>query len=363
MIYEPAPEGAGPAPSSGQEYFPVSLPSALTLIERLRYRSLWKNLRGEFKGELDRLEEGLRKAVQGAAAPLPEAALGLLGAGGKRVRPLLAWLSAAVVGARPALADPIALAAELTHAATLLHDDVLDDAAQRRGVPAARILHGNRISVLAGDFLLTRALESVLPLRSEEILGSYTACLRQMVEGEVIQQNERFKADVDESVYRDIIARKTAALFAWAAKAGALAGGADAVAAQALERFGLGMGSAFQILDDLLDWVGEGTLVGKAVRGDLKEGKPSLAVIYGCQESKDVRSWFEAHLRPDAPAPAEEEISRLAGQLTTCGALARVREALQVETARAVSALDALADTPQRSRLSRFAGLLLAREK
>lgn len=341
----------------------MALPKALSLTERLRYRSLWKNLRSEFRTELARHEAQLQESAKGARAPIPEAALQLIGAGGKRVRPLLAWLSCSAVDARSELADPVALAAELTHAATLLHDDVIDDGAQRRGVPAARILLGNRISILAGDYLLTRALEAVLRSRSEVVLMGYRWMLQTMVEGEVLQQAHLFDPGVSEETYREIIAMKTAALFEWSAEAGAQVAGADEKSIRALAAFGRGSGMAFQILDDWLDWVGEGTIVGKAVRSDLKEGKPSLAVIYGSQESPAVRSWFEEHLRPDAPVPSEEEVARLAGELASCGALGRVREALEKETAAALNELEVLPATAARGRLVRFAQLLLARDR
>ncbi|MEW6776824.1 MAG: polyprenyl synthetase family protein [Bdellovibrionota bacterium] len=341
----------------------MSLPNALSLTERLRYRSLWKNLRSDFEGELERLETGLRESAKGSRAPVPQAALQLIEAGGKRVRPLLAWLCCSAIGARAQYADPIALAAELTHTATLLHDDVIDDAAQRRGMPAPRILHGNRISVLAGDFLLTRAMEAALKTSREEILRSYNRCLQDMVEGEVVQEEWLFRPDVPEAIYRQIVDCKTAALFAWAAEAGAVMGGADEKTAKALRAFGRGAGVAFQILDDWLDWVGEGAHVGKAVRSDLKEGKPSLAVIYACEMSPAARKWFEANVRRDAPPPSEEEIARLAGELVQCGALDRVRTALETETAAAIASLEALSDTAARARLVRFAKLLLARDK
>lgn len=341
----------------------MALPKAMTLTERLRYRSLWKRLRGEFSGELARLEDALRENCAGIRRPLPEAARQLIDSGGKRVRPLLAWLSASALGARPELADPVALAAELTHAATLLHDDVLDEGVTRRGVPAARVLHGNRIAILAGDFLLTRALEAVRVGGESQVMGDYLGALQHMVEGEVLQQQSRFDLGVTEETYREIVSLKTAALFAWSARAGGALAGGDGATVDALERFGRRIGSAFQILDDWLDWVGEGAVVGKAVRSDLREGKPSLAVIYGCEMSEPVRRWFTDHLREDAPYPDEKEVARLAGELASCGALARVREALESETAAALAELEVLPDSLARSQLARFARLLVARDR
>lgn len=340
----------------------MALPKAMTLTERLRYRSLWKNLRGEFSDELSRLETNLSESCRGAHAPLPEAALQLIEAGGKRVRPLLAWLSCTAIGADAKVADPVALAAELTHAATLLHDDVLDEGEVRRGKEATRILHGNRISILAGDLLLTRALGAVFSTENFDICHTYQHMLQRMVEGEVLQQEHRFDLSTNEEVYEKIVELKTAALFGWSARAGAMAAGGDEATVNALEKFGHASGIAFQVLDDWLDWVGEGTLVGKAVLSDLKEGKPSLAVIYGCRMSDEVARWFESHLKDDRPPPSDKEVGRLAGMLADCGALAKVRERLETETYGAIQELEVLPATPARDRLVRFARLLLARD-
>jgi octaprenyl-diphosphate synthase len=348
---------------ASQQEATVAIANAMTLTERLRHRSLWKTLRSEFASDLVRLEEQLRASAMDSRAPVPDAVLNLLQAGGKRVRPLLAWLACNAVGARSELADPVAVAAELTHAATLLHDDVLDEGEQRRGVPASRILYGNRISILGGDFLLTRVLEALLRTGDQSLMHSYRIMLQKAVEGEVIQHESRFDVNVSEAVYREIVELKTAALFTWTAEAGAVIGGADPQTTAALAAFGRGMGIAFQILDDWLDWVGEGSIVGKAVRSDLKEGKPSLAVIYGCQMEPEIRAWFRTHVRDDAPEPGADEIARLAGKLAACGAIGRVRRKLEEETAAAVRRLEILPSTAARDRLVRFAQLLVARDR
>jgi octaprenyl-diphosphate synthase len=320
----------------------------------------WEDVHREYRSELAVLQEGLRTAAQGSA--VSSAVTHLLGAGGKRVRPLLSWLCAQAVGGSAAEVAPIALASELLHGATLLHDDVLDDAAQRRGVPAARILFGNRLSILAGDLLMTRALEIVAGLARPALVVSFSRCLADLVEGEVLQDEHCFRADVGETVYRRIVELKTASLFGWTAEAATEVAGADHRTVAAFGRFGRGIGAAFQMLDDWLDWRGQPALVGKAVRADLKEGKPSLAVIYGVQTSARVRAWLRDHLRADAPAPTDEAVNDLGAELAQCGALERVREVVGAEVTRAVTALPRTAAPAAADRLALFAELLVGRD-
>ncbi|PYQ17790.1 MAG: octaprenyl-diphosphate synthase, partial [Acidobacteria bacterium] len=203
----------------------------------------WDEVQAAYRTELDRLHEGLRASVEGT--PLCPVAMQLIAAGGKRVRPLLGWISCAAVGGDTERVAGVALASELSHAATLLHDDVLDDSAERRGVPAARILYGNQLSVLAGDFLLSRALEVVARTHSQPLLLAYCHCLEELICGEVMQHENCFRADVTEAVYRRIIELKTASLFAWTAQGAARLAGADEELSAAFERFGRGLGLAF----------------------------------------------------------------------------------------------------------------------
>src|SRR5512143_1551078 len=176
--------------------------------------------------ELQALESELSRATDDAEATLQAAARHLVAAGGKRIRPTVARLSCGACGGPMSAAVPFGVAAELTHSATLLHDDVIDDGPMRRGQPASRILWGNAVSVLSGDWLLTRALEIVAaqPARSAA-LPALLSTMRRLVEGEVLQLSLRGSFEATDQDYFDVVRGKTASLFGWSAAAGAWAAG------------------------------------------------------------------------------------------------------------------------------------------
>ncbi|MGA7122022.1 MAG: polyprenyl synthetase family protein, partial [Polyangiaceae bacterium] len=225
------------------------------------------------------VESELARLVREGASPATDSATHLLEAGGKRVRPLTVLLSAACFGPVPAVARELAVVSELIHLATLLHDDVIDDGQERRGREAPRRLWGNAVSVLAGDLLLTHALERTAAAAVPGVLTDLFATLRRLVDGEVVQLRGRRRLDVGEDVYFRIVHDKTAALFIWAARAGATVAAAPAEAAQALGEFGAHVGVAFQLVDDVLDYDGDPRVTGKALLVDLAEGKLTLPLI------------------------------------------------------------------------------------
>ena len=195
----------------------------------------------------------LARMTRAGLAPATDSAVHLLEAGGKRVRPLTVLLSAACFGAPPVAARDLAVVAELVHLATLLHDDVIDEGQERRGRPTPRRIWGNAVSVLAGDLLLTHALERTATVAPKPVLLDLFATLRRLVDGEVVQLRGRMHLDPREDVYFQIVRDKTASLFAWAARARAAIAGAPADAAAALGEFGAHVGVAFQLVDDVLD--------------------------------------------------------------------------------------------------------------
>jgi octaprenyl-diphosphate synthase len=221
----------------------------------------------------------LARATKEGRSPATDSASHLLSAGGKRVRPLTVLLSAACFGDIQPAARELAVVAELVHLATLLHDDVIDDGQERRGTPTSRRLWGNAVSVLAGDLLLTHALERTSATAQPEVLSDLFATLRALVDGEVVQLRGRTALEVSEAAYFQIVRDKTASLFAWAARAGARAAAAPREAVTALGEFGAHLGVAFQLVDDVLDYAGSPKETGKAVHADLREGKLTLPLI------------------------------------------------------------------------------------
>lgn len=251
----------------------------------------------------------------------------LLEAGGKRLRPLLTLLSARCVGGDEAEAVPCAVAAELVHNATLLHDDVIDDGDVRRSRPAARLVYGNTLSVLAGDLLMVTALReterSGPPGASAELLQAVT----DMLEGEVLQLRHRNRFTMDRATYERIITLKTAALFTWCTRAGASAGGGGTAEISALGQFGHHVGIAFQLRDDMLDLVGDPHRTGKPLGADLGEGKLTLPVLVALERQPALLNDVRAMVGQGG-AHAAERLARVKECLRATGSLAECHQKL-----------------------------------
>src|SRR5512143_2773883 len=261
--------------------------------------------------ELAELERQLVASTDDAEKTLQAAARHLVAAGGKRIRPLVSLLACGACGGELASAVPFGVAAELTHSATLLHDDVIDDGPMRRGQPASRILWGNAVSVLSGDWLLTRALEIVAaqPARSAA-LPALLSTMRRLVEGEVLQLSLRGSFEATEQDYFDVVRGKTASLFGWSAAAGAWAAGVRGEVPEALAEFGEEIGMAFQLVDDALDYAADPELLGKRLGQDFNEGKATLPLIRAFQREPALRQRLSALAdgREDGAAVAQDVI-------------------------------------------------------
>ncbi|HEY8040679.1 MAG TPA: polyprenyl synthetase family protein [Polyangiaceae bacterium] len=302
------------------------------------------------------VDRELTRLTRDGLSPATDSAAHLLEAGGKRVRPLTVLLSAACFGPVPAAARDLAVVAEMIHLATLLHDDVVDDGHERRGRTTPRRIWGNAVSVLAGDLLLTHALERTAAAAPGGVLADLFATLRRLVDGEVVQLRGRARLDVREEVYFRIVHDKTASLFAWAARAGAAAAGAPAEAVSALGEFGARVGVAFQLVDDVLDYDGDPRATGKALLGDLLEGKLTLPLI----RTLDARPELAADL--DAVRASDRRAAvRVAEAVRASGACDGVRALAREETARALAALAAVPPCVARDLLASIASELSSR--
>jgi octaprenyl-diphosphate synthase len=239
---------------------------------------------GALLGEtLSALETAVVRATAGPE-PLDRAAQNLVTAGGKRVRPMTTLLTAAACGADPARALPFATAAELVHSATLLHDDVIDEGEERRGRPASRVVFGNLVSVLAGDLLLTRAIELVDAAAVPGVMRDLLGTLHALIGGEVAQMQARHREDLGTAGYLEIVQGKTASLFGFSCRAGARAAGLSGERVAGVGRFGENVGIAFQVIDDVLDLDGDPERVGKRLGADLAEGKTTLPLAFALAE-------------------------------------------------------------------------------
>ncbi len=289
------------------------------------------------------VDESLRKAVRDGLTPATDSAAHLLEGGGKRIRPLALLLSSACFAKTSDVVRELAVVAELVHLATLLHDDVVDDGHERRGRVTSRVLWGNAVSVLAGDLLLTHALERTRAVASGAVLEELLSTLRRLVDGEIVQLRGRTRLDVQRATYLQIVRDKTASLFVWASRAGATVAGAKPREIEALGAFGEHVGLAFQLVDDTLDYAGDPRSTGKALHADLGEGKITLPLIIALERDPGLLPLLQAAREGDARG-----MERLAEGVRETDACEAVRGLAAEETHLALQALGAL--PPSRAR-------------
>jgi octaprenyl-diphosphate synthase len=262
----------------------------------------------------------------------------IIGAGGKRLRPALLLLVAGALGDRSAHRYELAAVIEFIHTATLLHDDVVDESDLRRGRQTANALFGNAASVLVGDFLYSRSFQMMVGVGKMRVMEILSEATNIISEGEVLQLLNMHDADVDEARYMQVIRYKTAKLFEAAAQLGAVLSGSDARTEEAAAEFGRRIGTAFQIMDDWLDYTGTAESMGKNAGDDLREGKPTLPLI-----------WLIEHGTPAEAALAREAIEQggttrfdeIFRAITRSGALDHTLECAKMEAQAAADAISA----------------------
>lgn len=316
------------------------------------------------RAELREFEHELRTVPDGARA-VQRAAHHLLDLGGKHLRPMCVVLASKVGGGFGPDARQLALAVELVHTATLLHDDVVDVADARRGQPTARTLWGNAASIFAGDWLLVEALRRIRGAGDLALLDRMLAIIEEMILAESLQLERRGKITGEVADYFRVCEGKTAALFRWAMLAGARAGGCAPEHAAALERFGHELGVAFQVIDDCLDFEGDFTVTGKALFADLREGKLTYPVLLGLERDPALAALVgEAIARADDGAA--EQVGRhraIAERIHACGALADARRAAAERIGKAVASLAGVPDGPGKAALITVAEATATRER
>ena len=242
-------------------------------------RDALSDLQHHFSADLAKVEIAISHHMSSAAALIPEIGEHIIGAGGKRLRPLLTLSAAALSGYKGENHVTLATAVEYMHTATLLHDDVVDDSDMRRGKPTARKVWGNQASVLVGDFLLGQAFRMMVSARSLESLDILSGAAAVIAEGEVMQLAALQNTHMSEDHYLAIIDAKTAALFSAAAEVGGVIADAGTPEIEALKSYGRNLGIAFQLIDDALDYGGVGQVLGKNTGEDFREGKVTLPII------------------------------------------------------------------------------------
>jgi len=288
---------------------------------------------------------------------ITEAVRRMLAAGGKRLRPRLTLLAAEANGADPRDHLPLASYMELIHVATLIHDDVVDRAQTRRGVNATAVDFGNRVSVLAGDYLFAWIFRNVTANYPAPIPHILSATLAEITDGEVLQLRAVRDLGLSEAAYVEIVMKKTAALFAASAECGAIMAGGSALRVKALRDFGLYYGIAFQMLDDLLDVTSNEADLGKPVGNDLREQKVTLPILLAVEGRADLRERFARYYAGDEGAE-DGQIPELVDAIVSAGALSRSAERIDGYLERAKQSLVPLGNTQARANLNKLADTL-----
>src|SRR5262245_10818323 len=270
--------------------------------------------------EIRLVNERILQSMQSPVALIPQLAGHIIAAGGKRLRPLLTLASAKLCGYRGDRHVSLAACVEFIHTATLLHDDVVDESDLRRGLATANALWGNKASVLVGDFLFSRAFQLMVAdgsLRVLEILSNASAII---AEGEVLQLQTSNDTSTSEQAYLDVICAKTAALFAAACRIGAVVADRPKAEEEALDSFGLNLGIAFQLIDDVLDYAAAQPELGKTVGDDFHDGKITLPVILAFRRGDaDERAFWRRTL--EDREQTEDDLARALALLTRHGTL------------------------------------------
>jgi octaprenyl-diphosphate synthase len=276
----------------------------------------------------------------------------IVNSGGKRLRPLLVLLGARAAGTEGD--GPVTMAAviEFIHTATLLHDDVVDASELRRGRDTANALWGNEAAVLVGDFLYSRSFQMMVSLDRSRIMDVMAEATNRIAEGEVLQLLNCNDPDTTEERYREVIRRKTATLFAAGTRTAAILADAAESVESALDEYGMALGEAFQIVDDVLDYSASSEAMGKNVGDDLAEGKPTLPLIHAMQEgSREQREL----IRQAIEEGGREHIAAVTEAIQATGALDYAARQADEAANRALEALAAVPDGPYRDALARLA--------
>ena len=266
----------------------------------------------------------------------------IIGAGGKRLRPALLLLVSGALGDTTGHRHELAAVVEFIHTATLLHDDVVDESDLRRGRKTANALFGNAASVLVGDFLYSRSFEMMVGVGKMRVMEILSVATNVISEGEVLQLLNMHDPDVDEARYMQVIRYKTAKLFEAAAQLGAVLSGSDAKTEAAAAEFGRRIGTAFQIMDDWLDYTGTAESMGKNAGDDLREGKPTLPLIYLMEHGSAEQA---ALAREAIEHGGTDKFDTIFEAITKSGALDHTLKCARHEAQAAANAISAFPDS------------------
>lgn len=282
----------------------------------------------------------------------------IINSGGKRLRPLLVLLAAKALGYNENHHHTLAAVIEFIHTATLLHDDVVDSSDLRRGKETANAIWGNAASILVGDFLYSRAFEMMVSVQNMRVMEILSHTTNAIAEGEVLQLLNVNDPDTTEARYRDVIKRKTAILFSAATQLGAILTKSDERRIQALSDYGMHLGTAFQLVDDILDYTSNTEALGKNIGDDLAEGKPTLPLIYAIANGTEAQTAFLKKTITNGDGSAFNEVFSI---VKSTGAISYTENCAKQEAEKAIEALACLPDSAHKTAMISLAKFSIQR--
>ena len=300
----------------------------------------------------------IRKSLHSDIALINQVADYIINSGGKRLRPALVLLSAGVFGKIESRHHQLAAVVEFIHTATLLHDDVVDDSSMRRGQATANSLFGNAASVLVGDFVYSRAFQMMVGVQNMRVMDILAEATNIIAEGEVLQLLNINDADISDEDYLRVIHYKTAKLFEAATRLGAVICEASIEDENAMAEYGMRLGTAFQLIDDVLDLSGDSEAIGKNIGDDIAEGKPTLPLLHAMRHGNAKQSQL---IRNAIEQGSLKDFSAIVQAVEQTGALDYVRSIARQEAELACSAIQHLAPTPQHQALIQLAEFSVSR--
>lgn len=322
-------------------------------------------IRKPIETELDEFDGFVRSQMRAESGLLAEMLDYILSSRGKGIRPVIAMLSAAInsptgrIGRRTHLA---AMLVEMIHVASLIHDDVIDEADMRRGKPSVNARWQSKNAVLAGDYILARNMDIGMSSGQYDLVSHIVRTIATLCEGEVMQSDHTARMDTSREIYFDIIRRKTASLISVSASAGAMSAGASGERTAAMRRFGEALGMAFQISDDILDYTSRPSVTGKPANADLREGKITLPLIEVLENvGEERRRELLDMLKECRHDPAKAEM--LCRTVESEGGIERAREAMKAYLQRAMSVLAEYEPSPYRESLMNLCAYVAERDR
>lgn len=320
-----------------------------------------EQLQAEMDNDMIAVNDMIIRHMQSDVPLIPQLANYLIAAGGKRIRPLLTLSCTALFDGEMARAHRLAAAVEFIHTATLLHDDVVDDSDERRGKESAHVIFGNEASVLVGDFLFSRAFQLMVADGSLDVLRILSDASAIIAEGEVLQLSAQNNIETTLDEYEKVIEGKTASLFAAACEVGPIIANQNDEITQAMRAYGMNLGMAFQVIDDVLDYSANRAKLGKAVGDDFREGKMTAPVIYAIQNANDEEKAFWQRTLGDKNQ-TEQDLETAQSYMQKHDALSHGMALAQQYGDKAIENLSLIPDSPLKEILVRLIAFTLHRE-